>query len=49
MRERLLAAINAIPVEFIEYDRDRRLVVANRAARRQPVAHAWGRARQDSR
>lgn len=33
IRERLLAGINAIPVEFIEYDRDRRLVVANKAAR----------------
>jgi PAS domain S-box-containing protein len=33
MRVRLLAAINAIPVEFIEYDRDRRLVVSNDAAR----------------
>jgi PAS domain S-box-containing protein len=33
IRERLLAAINAVPVEFVEYDRDRKLVVANQAAR----------------
>ena len=32
IRERLLAAINAVPVEFVEYDRDRKLVVANKAA-----------------
>jgi len=30
---RLTAALNAVPVEFIEYDRDRRLVLANQAAR----------------
>ena len=33
VRARLLAAVNAVPVEFIEYDCDRRLVLANQAAR----------------
>ena len=33
VRARLTAALNAVPVEFIEYDRDRRLVLANKAAR----------------
>jgi PAS domain S-box-containing protein len=33
VRARLLAAVSAMPVEYIEYDRDRRLVLANRAAR----------------
>jgi PAS domain S-box-containing protein len=33
MRARLLAAIDAVPVEFVEYDSERRLVLANRAAR----------------
>ncbi len=33
MRTHMLAAIDAVPVEFIEYDRDRRLVLANQASR----------------
>jgi PAS domain S-box-containing protein len=33
VRARLLAAVSAMPVEYIEYDRDRRLILANRAAR----------------
>ncbi|MDI1264461.1 MAG: ATP-binding protein [bacterium] len=33
VRARLLAATNAIPVEFIEYDSERRLIMANQAAR----------------
>jgi PAS domain S-box-containing protein len=32
-RARLTAALNAVPLEFVEYDRDRRLVMANQAAR----------------
>ncbi len=32
-RIRLQAALNAVPVEFVEYDKDRRLVLANQAAR----------------
>ncbi len=30
---RLEAGINAVPVEFVEYDKDRRLILANQAAR----------------
>jgi PAS domain S-box-containing protein len=33
VRARLLAAVNAVPVEFVEYDCDRRLIMANQAAR----------------
>ena len=33
VRVRLQAAINAVPVEFVEYDKDRRLILANQAAR----------------
>jgi PAS domain S-box-containing protein len=33
VRLRLQAAINAVPVEFVEYDKDRRLILANQAAR----------------
>jgi PAS domain S-box-containing protein len=33
VRARLTAALNAVPVEFVEYDRDRRLIMANQAAR----------------
>ena len=33
VRARLTAALNAAPVEFVEYDRDRRLIMANQAAR----------------
>ena len=33
MRARLTAALNAVPVEFVEYDRERRLIMANQAAR----------------
>ena len=34
MRVRLVAAIDAVPVEFLEYDREGRLILANRAARK---------------
>ncbi len=44
IRERLLAAINAVPVEFVEYDRDRKLVVANQAARKASPWRAPGAA-----
>jgi PAS domain S-box-containing protein len=33
VRARLTAALNAVPVEFVEYDRERRLIMANQAAR----------------
>jgi PAS domain S-box-containing protein len=33
MRLRMVAALNAVPVEFVEYDRERRLILANQAAR----------------
>ncbi|HYC65213.1 MAG TPA: ATP-binding protein [Reyranellaceae bacterium] len=33
VRARLQAALNAVPVEFVEYDKDRRLILANQAAR----------------
>ncbi|HZB53041.1 MAG TPA: hypothetical protein VE527_05420, partial [Reyranella sp.] len=33
VRARLTAALNAVPVEFVEYDRERRLIMANKAAR----------------
>ncbi|MPZ34784.1 MAG: PAS domain S-box protein [Rhodospirillales bacterium] len=33
VRARLTAALNAVPVEFVEYDHDRRLIMANQAAR----------------
>jgi PAS domain S-box-containing protein len=33
VRARLTAALNAVPVEFVEYDNDRRLIMANQAAR----------------
>ena len=33
VRVRLQAALNAVPVEFVEYDKERRLILANQAAR----------------
>lgn len=33
IRARMTAALNTVPVELIEYDRDRRLILANQAAR----------------
>ncbi|MDP1964270.1 MAG: ATP-binding protein [Reyranella sp.] len=33
VRSRLTAALNAVPVEFVEYGPDRRLIMANQAAR----------------
>jgi len=33
MRVRMIAALNAVPVEFIEFDRERCLILANQAAR----------------
>ena len=33
LHARLEAGINAVPVEFVEYDKDRRLILANQAAR----------------
>jgi PAS domain S-box-containing protein len=38
IKARLLATIDAIPVEFMEYDRDQRLVLANHAAR---LSQGW--------
>jgi PAS domain S-box-containing protein len=35
---RLLATIDAVPVEFIEFDSDKRMIVANRAAR---LSQGW--------
>ena len=38
VRARLTAALNAVPVEFVEYDHERRLIMANQAAR---TASPW--------
>jgi hypothetical protein len=38
VKARLLATIDAVPVEFIEYDREQRLILTNRAAR---LSQGW--------
>jgi PAS domain S-box-containing protein len=38
MQTRLVATLDAVPVEFIEFDRNKRMILANRAARQ---SQAW--------